>query len=63
MKCPGQDTQYWGAGAIFEAVCPDCGATVEFFKDDTHARSSAVPAFETNGHNAGEKIRHIKQRF
>ncbi|WP_300674226.1 phosphohydrolase [Desulfoluna sp.] len=35
MKCPGQDTQYWGAGAIFEAACPDCGATVEFFKDDT----------------------------
>ena len=35
MKCPGQDTQYWGEGAIFESVCPDCGATVEFFKDDT----------------------------
>ena len=35
MKCPGQDTQFWGYGAIFEADCPDCGATVEFFKDDT----------------------------
>ncbi len=35
MKCPGQDTQYWGAGAIFEATCPDCGEGVEFFKDDT----------------------------
>ena len=35
MKCPGQDTQYWGYGAIFEADCPDCGVTVEFFKDDT----------------------------
>lgn len=35
MKCPGQDTQYWGYGAIFEATCPDCGGTVEFFKDDT----------------------------
>lgn len=35
MKCPGQDTQYWGYGAIFEADCPECGTTVEFFKDDT----------------------------
>lgn len=35
MKCPGQDTQYWGSGAIFEATCPDCGEKVEFFKDDT----------------------------
>jgi len=35
MKCPGQDTQYWEPGAIFDAKCPQCGHTVEFFKDDT----------------------------
>lgn len=35
MKCPGQDTQFWNASAIFEAACPQCGRTVEFFKDDT----------------------------
>jgi hypothetical protein len=35
MKCPGQDTQYWKAGAIFEVPCPQCGGRVEFFKDDT----------------------------
>jgi len=35
MKCPGQDTQYWKPGAIFEAKCPKCGHIVEFFKDDT----------------------------
>lgn len=35
MKCPGQDTQFWNASAIFEAPCPQCGAQVEFFKDDT----------------------------
>ena len=35
MKCPGQDTQYWDAEAIFEAKCPECGHVVEFFKDDT----------------------------
>jgi hypothetical protein len=34
MKCPGQDTQYWKPGAIFEAKCPKCGHAVEFFKDD-----------------------------
>ncbi len=38
MKCPGQDTQYWTAGAIFEVPCPGCGAIVEFFKDDTSRR-------------------------
>ncbi len=35
MKCPGQDTQYWTAGAIFEVNCPQCNQRVEFFKDDT----------------------------
>ena len=35
MKCPGQDTQYWTAGAIFEVSCPQCLQLVEFFKDDT----------------------------
>jgi endogenous inhibitor of DNA gyrase (YacG/DUF329 family) len=35
MKCPGQDTQYWQADAIFDAKCPECGQSVEFFKDDT----------------------------
>lgn len=34
MKCPGQDTQYWKPGAIYEARCPECGEEVEFFKDD-----------------------------
>jgi HD superfamily phosphodiesterase len=35
MKCPGQDTKYWKADAIFDAPCPKCDAPVEFFKDDT----------------------------
>ncbi|MCG2775579.1 MAG: HD domain-containing protein [Desulfobacterales bacterium] len=34
MKCPGQDSQYWKPGAIFEVKCPKCGNGVEFFKDD-----------------------------
>jgi len=35
MKCPGQDTQYWKPGAIYEVKCPKCEHSVEFFKDDT----------------------------
>lgn len=35
MKCPGQDMQYWNAEAIFEVGCPECGKSVEFYKDDT----------------------------
>ena len=35
MQCPGQDSRYWDAMAIFEAKCPKCGHEVEFFKDDT----------------------------
>ncbi len=34
MKCPGQDSQYWKAGAVFDVKCPKCGNEVEFFKDD-----------------------------
>lgn len=38
MKCPGQDTQYWNADAIFETTCPECDAPMEFFKDDATRR-------------------------
>jgi HD superfamily phosphodiesterase len=38
MRCPGQDTQYWKPGAIFEVKCPECNQPVEFFKDDTTRR-------------------------
>jgi HD superfamily phosphohydrolase YqeK len=34
MRCPGQDSQYWKNDAIFEVRCPECGKSVEFFKDD-----------------------------
>ncbi|SDO83798.1 hypothetical protein [Desulforhopalus singaporensis] len=35
MKCPGQDMQYWNNDAIYDVECPQCGALVEFYKDDT----------------------------
>ena len=40
MKCPGQDTQFWKPGAIFETKCPQCGHVVEFFKDDPTRKCS-----------------------
>ncbi len=40
MKCPGQDSRYWKADAIFEAKCPKCQNTIEFFKDDPSRRCS-----------------------
>ncbi len=35
MKCPGQDSRYWGPEAIYESVCPECGGPIEFFKDES----------------------------
>jgi hypothetical protein len=32
--CPGQDRSNWTADDIFEVACGNCGALVEFFKDD-----------------------------
>jgi hypothetical protein len=38
MKCPGQDPRFWKFDAIFDAQCPNCGGTVEFFKDETRRK-------------------------
>jgi len=38
MKCPGQDSRFWGEEAIFEVSCPKCGHTEEFFKDEPTRR-------------------------
>ena len=48
MKCPGQDTRYWKPSDIFEAPCPACGKTVEFFKDDAVRRCKGCGARVTN---------------
>ena len=37
MKCPGQDSRYWG-DAAFEVPCPKCGRSVEIFKDESSAK-------------------------
>ena len=38
VMCPGQNTAFWRPGDIFDITCPNCGATVEFFKDDARRR-------------------------
>lgn len=40
MRCPGQDSRFWGQEAIFETPCPQCGAMVEFFKDEPSRKCS-----------------------
>ncbi len=35
MKCPGQDSRFWGPEAISESSCPNCGGSIEFFKDES----------------------------
>lgn len=32
--CPGRDRSSWTPDDIFDVSCPECGAAVEFFKDD-----------------------------
>jgi HD superfamily phosphodiesterase len=32
--------QYWKPGSIYDARCPECGHSVEFFKDDTTRKCS-----------------------
>ena len=34
FRCPGQDTRLWRPEDIFEAPCPHCGESIEFWKDD-----------------------------
>ncbi len=38
MRCPGQDRRYWTEDSVFEVPCPECGAAVEFFKDEASGR-------------------------
>lgn len=48
MKCPGQDPRYWKFDAIFEAQCPNCNASVEFFKDETRRRCKKCGQYVLN---------------
>ena len=35
MRCPGQDSRYWKPGAAYDVTCPQCGSSIEFFKDES----------------------------
>jgi predicted RNA-binding Zn-ribbon protein involved in translation (DUF1610 family) len=35
VRCPGQNTQFWGSEDVFEVRCSGCGKGLEFFKDDS----------------------------
>lgn len=51
MQCPGQDSRYWDANAVFEAACPKCGSSVEFFKDDASRKCGKCGTRILNPHN------------
>lgn len=34
VRCPGQDQRFWKPEDVFEVNCSQCGAAVEFFKDE-----------------------------
>ena len=35
ISCPGQNTMFWKPDDIYDVKCPNCGAPVEFWKDDS----------------------------
>ena len=37
-KCPGQDQRFWKPEDIFEIDCPECGISVEFWKDEPQVK-------------------------
>ena len=37
-KCPRQDPNNLKAGDIFEIDCPECGDSVELFRDETERK-------------------------
>lgn len=53
MKCPGQDTRYWGPEAVYETGCPKCGGPIEFFKDESSRKCR----------KCGEKVLNPKMDF
>jgi hypothetical protein len=34
FRCPGQDQRFWKPEDIFDVDCPECGKTIEFWKDE-----------------------------
>ncbi|HOX29163.1 MAG TPA: hypothetical protein PLQ76_08435 [bacterium] len=47
-RCPGMDTSKWKPGDIFDVECANCGAAVEFFKDETRRKCGSCGAMCVN---------------
>jgi hypothetical protein len=48
VHCPGQDMRFWKPEDIFECPCPNCGGTIEFWKDDTRRKCRGCGQFARN---------------
>jgi hypothetical protein len=46
--CPGRDLINWTPDDIFDVACRECGAPVEFFKDDKRRRCASCGAVMFN---------------
>jgi hypothetical protein len=47
-QCPGQDKRFWKPGDVFEAPCPHCGKSIEFWKDDQRRRCRSCGRMAAN---------------
>lgn len=47
-RCPGQDQRFWKLDDIFEANCPACGNSVEFWKDEPQVKCPSCKEMITN---------------
>ncbi|MGB2755966.1 MAG: hypothetical protein WBD75_06130 [Phycisphaerae bacterium] len=47
-QCPGQDKRFWKPDDIFESPCPECGAAIEFWKDNVRRRCRGCGATVAN---------------
>ena len=62
--CPGQDRSNWTPDDIFEVACTNCGATIEFFKDDAKRYCKACGTCNANpkhGHRLRRLVRGRRQ--
>jgi hypothetical protein len=55
-QCPGQDKRFWKPGDVFEAPCPHCGRSIEFWKDDQRRRCRSCGRMAAN-----PKLREVVQ--
>ncbi|MCK4999184.1 MAG: hypothetical protein KAS23_06605 [Anaerohalosphaera sp.] len=47
-RCPGQDQRFWKLDDIFEVNCPQCGYSIEFWKDEPQVKCPKCKQVITN---------------